>query len=55
MPYELYEGLDNAGDLLKALSKAVTVESDGGQTITLSEIMGILTDVGFKIINDIQD
>ena len=55
MSYELYEGFSNAGDLLKELSEAVKVDSDGGATITLSEIIGIVTRVGIKVAEDVMD
>jgi hypothetical protein len=55
MPYTIDEALDNAGDLLKELAKKVTVESDGGPKITLSEVMEVLTSVGIKVINDLSD
>ena len=55
MPYTIDEGLDNAGDLLKALAKCVTEESDGGTKITLSELVSVLTEVGVKVVNDISD
>jgi len=55
MPYELDEALDNAGDLLKELAKAVKVDSDGAKTITLKELVGIVTDVGIKVAQDVGD
>jgi len=55
MPYTLDEGLDNAGDLLKELAKKVIIDSDGGIKITLSELMEVLTVVGIKVINDLND
>jgi len=55
MGYELDEGLDNAGDLLKALAKAVKVDSDGAKTITLKELVGIVTELGIKVAEDVAD
>lgn len=55
MPLTLQEAFDNGGDLLKALGKAVSESSDGGKTITMSEIIKIFSTVGIKLINDIND
>jgi len=53
--YTMDEAFDNAGDLLKAIGLAVKEDSDGGKTITLSEIISIVTDIGVKVVNDIGD
>ena len=55
MALELYEGLENAGNILHDLSAAVKTDSDGGSKITMSELLGIITKNGIKIIEDVQD
>ena len=49
------EILDNIGDAFKAVAKASNIESDGGVTVTLSEIISIVSSVGIKVVNDISD
>ena len=55
MPYLLEEAFDNAGDLLKLLAKAVKEDSDGGKKITISEAIAIFTEIGVKVVEDIND
>lgn len=53
--YSGAEALDNAGDLLKGLSKRVATDSDGGKTITMSEWLSLAQEIGLKVIKDVSD
>lgn len=55
MPLTLDEGLKLVGMLLTGLSEAVKEDSDGGKTITMTEIFGLLQSVGIEVIKDVQD
>jgi hypothetical protein len=55
MAYTTQEGLDNAGDLLKALALRVSEESDGGTSITLAEWLEVAQEIGLKVIQDVMD
>ena len=49
------EGLRNVGNICIALADACKADSDGGSTITVSEIGTILANNGIQLINDILD
>lgn len=55
MPYTLDEGFEAGSLILAELGKAVKEESDGGKTITMGEIVGILSKVGVKVLEDVAD
>ena len=55
MGYEVYEGFENGALLLTELSKAAKADSEGGASITMSEIVKILATVGVQVVADVQD
>jgi hypothetical protein len=55
MPLTLEEGLKLVGMLATGLSEAVSETSDGGKTITVTEIFALFQTVGIEVIKDIQD
>lgn len=55
MSVSTQEGLKNAANILSDLADAVSVDSDGGQKITMSELFEIVTKRGIEVINDARD
>ena len=55
MAFTMQEGLDNVGDLCKALALRVAEDSDGGTTITLAEWLEVAQEIGLKVIQDVID
>lgn len=55
MPLTPDEIIDNIYNIAKGIFNATKEDSDGGSTITLSEIIKIVSTNGVNIVNDIND
>lgn len=55
MEFTKAEGLRNAGNICIDLADAMKPDSDGGATLTTSEIINIIIKNGVKIVEDVQD
>ena len=55
MALTTYEIFDNVGELIKRIGEAVKEDSTGGQKISLSEVVSIITATLTKLGVDIAD